>query len=72
MLHYCFKYRFALYGQFIVYLVSIFGLSINVKFLKGSKDFPFSREVNYVHYFFHWATLIALTHIVYGGSRRIT
>jgi len=33
--HYCFEYQIALNGKSVVYLVSIFGLSVNVKFLKG-------------------------------------
>ena len=71
VLQYCFKYRVALYGQFIIYLVSIFGLSINVKFLKGIKHFSISRVVNYVHYFVHWAERVAFIDDMLGERRPI-
>ena len=68
MLHYCFKYRVALYGQLIVYLVSIFGVSINVKFLKGVKHFPFSCEL---HYFVHWVERVAFIDDMLGERRPV-
>ena len=55
MSHYCFKYRIALYGKSVIYLVSVFGFSVNVKFLKGVKHFSLSFKANYIHYFVHWA-----------------
>ena len=70
-LHYCFKYQVALYGKFIIYLVSIFGLSVNVKFLKGIKHFAFSGEVNYVNYFVHWAERMAFIDDMLGERRPV-
>jgi hypothetical protein len=58
--HYCFEFRIALYGNSDVYLVSIFGLSVNVKFLKGVKHFLLSFKLNYVRYFVHWTKRVSL------------
>ena len=55
MFHYCFEYRVALYGESVIYLVSVFGFSVNVKFLQGVEHSSLSLKVNYVHYFVHWA-----------------
>jgi len=71
MLHYCFKYRLTLYGKSIVYLFSVFGLSVNVKFLEGMKHFSFSREVNYVHYVVHWAERVAFVNDMLGKRRSV-
>jgi len=35
MFQYCFEYRVALYGESVVYLVPVFGFSVNVKFFKS-------------------------------------
>ena len=51
MFHYCFEYWIALYSESVVYLVSVFGFSVDVKFLKGVKHFSFFFVVNYIHYF---------------------
>jgi len=42
MFHYCFEYRIALYGDSVVYLVPIFGFSLNVQFFKGVEHFSLS------------------------------
>ena len=55
MFHYCFEYQVALYGESVVYLVPVFGFSVNVKIFKGVEHFSLSLIVNYVHYFVHWA-----------------
>ena len=43
--HYCFEFRIALYGNSVVYLISIFGLSVNVKISQGCQAFsPFFQS----------------------------
>ena len=55
MFHYCFIYRIVLYGETVIYLVSIFYFSVNVKFLQGVEHSSLSLILDYVHYFVHWA-----------------
>ena len=50
MFHYCFEYRIALYGESVIYLVSVFGFSVDVKLLKGVEHFSLSLVVDYVHW----------------------
>jgi len=66
MSHCCFEYRIALYGKSAIYLVSVFGFSVNVKFLEGIKPFSLSLKVNYVHYFVHWAKRVFLVNNMLG------
>jgi len=60
-----------LYGKSIFYLVSVFGLSVNVKFLEGIKHFSFPRKVNYVRCVVHWAESVAFVNDMLGKHRPV-
>jgi len=66
MFHYCLEYRVALYGKSVVYLVPVFGFSVNVKFSNGVEHFSLSLIVNYVQYFVHWAEGVPFVYNMLG------
>ena len=71
MFHYCFEYCIAMYGESVIYLVSVFCVSVDVKFLQGVKHFSFSLVVNYVRYFVHLAKGVSFVDDVLGECRSV-